>query len=87
MSPKIRTSVAWLRRHALLPSSTIGAHLLLRCACDADGRFSSARTWTDRQWLAIAHLDREDVAEVVDAMLARWDGDDLVVIDHDGGAR
>lgn len=56
-------------------------------ASDVDSdRLVAARTWSDREWLAIAAVDRKDLEAAVAAGLLRWDGDDLIVdgFDHAG---
>jgi hypothetical protein len=70
-------------------ASCLGAWVRLNAYCAAQesgGVIPGSRPWTDRLWLGAANVDTQEVAAVVEANLARWDGDDLVLhgYDHTG---
>lgn len=50
------------------------------------GMIPNCMAWGDQQWQAAADIDSEDVQQVVDAQLATWAGDDLILegFDHRG---
>jgi hypothetical protein len=61
----------WLRLNGVAARQMLG------------GRFAGAAPWDDRRWSRTAGVYRADVAAVVAAQLARWDGEDLVLEGYD----
>lgn len=47
------------------------------------GRFEGAKAMRDLDWMRLAQVTRKAVQAVVAAGLAKWDGDDLVLIGYD----
>jgi hypothetical protein len=58
--------------------------LIAYCADQENGgRIAACQGWTDRRWMAAAAASSAEVAQVVQAGLARWDGEDLEVRGYD----
>lgn len=86
---------SWLLSVALeAPPSALGSWLRIAAyaaelECGEPGtevgeaRLVGARNWGDRTWLRAAGVELSEVAEVVEAGLARWGGDDLIVGGYD----
>ncbi len=53
------------------------------CALEKRGRIHACAGFADREWLRHASVTCDEVQAVVDAGLARWDGDDLIVEGYD----
>ncbi len=58
--------------------------LLMYCAdMETNGRIEAAREWSDDDWQDLCDVARADVDNAVQADLAHWQGDDLIVALYD----
>lgn len=67
---------------AAATDAAVGAWLRLLASCYRHcngGCYRQCRTHSHRQWMSIACVDADGIAEAVSAGLARWSGDDLEV--------
>src|SRR5262245_39677242 len=72
-----------------LPAAARGNWLSLMTYCaqnETGGVIAGAKRWEARRWLQAAGMDRDELAAVLEAGLALWHGDDLVVKFYDPAA-
>ncbi len=78
-----------LDKHRDVDSQLMGDWLRMAATCARsfnDGRFVGAAAWAPGAWVRMAGVTRKEVDAIVEAGMARWDGDDLALehYDHQG---